>query len=54
MFDENEQHEDYCEICKRVVPEDSEHDHQAHGSTAENAAALAAWRSELEATGGHH
>jgi hypothetical protein len=45
---------DFCEICQRVVPEGTEHDWQAHGSTQQYADELVAWKQALRRTGEHH
>jgi hypothetical protein len=46
--------QDYCSVCKRFVPEGTEHSPKAHGSTKELADELAAWKSALKKTGEHH
>ena len=39
---------DYCEVCERIVPEGTEHDWQAHGSTKEYADELSEWKRSLK------
>ena len=48
------QDKDFCSTCGRVVPENTEHDWWAHGSTQEQAEELAKWKQEIHKTGLHH
>jgi len=45
---------DFCWVCNRVVPESTEHDYAAHGSSREQTEALRIWKQELKKTGQRH
>jgi hypothetical protein len=45
---------DYCQDCKRVVPDGTEHSWKAHGSTQQAADELVAWKWQMAETGAHH
>jgi len=40
--------QDWCDICSCVIPEGTEHNYLAHGSTKESADELEAWKKSFE------